>query len=95
MAHISIHDSKQEWEGDDRVDCWVDFLIRWHGVLVNDHLEVLRKLVCLEHRRWVELVTPDRLHLQVKPSGGVIVAVGQHAHFGPEELLDELFFAQR
>jgi hypothetical protein len=39
MAHITEHHSEEEWEGHDRHWYWVCFLVVWHSISVNNHLE--------------------------------------------------------
>ena len=39
MAHITEHHSEEEWEGHDRHWDWVGFLVAWHTISVNNHLE--------------------------------------------------------
>ena len=48
MTHITIHHTEEEWEGDYGVDGGINLFVGGYGVLINNHLEVLRKLVCFK-----------------------------------------------
>ena len=76
MAHISKHDGKQEWEGDDGEDRWVDLSVAGYAIGMNNLLEGAVDLVCLKIG-WGRLVGHQRLkdgpHLQ-KTSLNVIIS---------------------
>ena len=48
MTNVSEHDSKQEWEGHTCEETWVNFLVIWDTVCVNDLLESICELVSSE-----------------------------------------------
>lgn len=52
MTQIAEHDTEQERERDDGVQCWVSFLIRCNSVSVNQVLEAASELVGAIECRW-------------------------------------------
>ena len=65
MANVSVHDSKKKWKAHYREDSWVDLLVRRHGILVHNHLEVLGELIRLKLSRRIELRRIDLFNLKV------------------------------
>ena len=45
MTDVTIHDTKQEWEGNYCEDSRIDLFVAWHGILVDYQLEILGKFI--------------------------------------------------
>jgi hypothetical protein len=56
MTIISKHDTKHEWERDDRKRCWIGFLVVRNTICVNDSLKSGGNVVSFEICWRVELV---------------------------------------
>lgn len=48
MTNITKHDTEQEWERNTSEDSWVNFLVGWNSVSVDNLLIGPGKLVSLE-----------------------------------------------
>lgn len=63
MSNITKHDTKQEWESYHCENSWVDFLVHGNTISVNDFLEDIRELVCLDVSRWLNGVVLESLEI--------------------------------
>jgi hypothetical protein len=50
MGHISVHHSKEEWEGHASKDTWVHFFVIRHTIGIGNGLENKSELIGLEMR---------------------------------------------
>ena len=59
MPDISVHDSKEEGEGDNGVEGRVAFLVSGNRILSDNFLEGSSELIQLEIGWWLQLVYGD------------------------------------
>ena len=48
MEDIAIHDSEEEWEGDDGKQSWVGLLVIWDTISIDNDLEGISESIMLE-----------------------------------------------
>jgi hypothetical protein len=53
MTHISVHDTKQEWESNHGEDSRVDFLVHWDTIGVYNLLEWPSEFVAFDISGWL------------------------------------------
>ena len=61
MAHISEHDSKEEWESYLGENGWVDFFVHWNTISINDFLEWPCELIDFDIGRGFNCVISELL----------------------------------
>jgi hypothetical protein len=63
VSNITKHYSEQEWESNHGKYCGVNFFVHRDTIGVNDFLEDIRELICLDVSRWFNGVVFESLEI--------------------------------